>query len=154
MDIVEGNQSAAGYKFAIISTKFNDFVVNQLLTGVLDGLKKHNCTEANIVQYKVPGAFELPVMADRLLKMNKCDAIICVGAVIRGETPHFEYVSSAASSGISKVALKYGKPVIFGVLTTDTIEQAVQRASIKAENKGYEFAVAAIEMADLFSKIK
>lgn len=152
--MVEGNLSASGFKFAVISTKFNDFIVNQLVSGAMECLKRHNCPEENIEHYKVPGAFEIPVMADKLLKKGNFDAVICLGAVIRGATPHFEYVSAAAGNGISQVSLKYGVPVIFGVLTTDTIEQAVERASTKVLNKGNDFAIAAIEMADLFSKIK
>ncbi|RPI65741.1 MAG: 6,7-dimethyl-8-ribityllumazine synthase [Ignavibacteriales bacterium] len=153
MNLHEGNYSATGFRFAIISTRFNDFIVNQLVDGALDCLKRHNCPDENVEIFKVPGAFEIPVMADRVLRDNKFDAVICLGAVIRGATPHFEYVSSAASNGISQVSLKYGKPVIFGVLTTDTIEQAMERAGTKAGNKGKDSAMAAIEMANLFSKI-
>ena len=154
MNMVEDKLSAAGFKFAVISTKFNDFVVNQLVSGTMECLKQHNCPDENIEHYKVPGAFELPVTADKLLKGGKFNAVICLGAVIRGETPHFEYVSSAAGNGILQVSLKYSTPVIFGVLTTDTIEQAVHRASTKALNKGNDFALAAIEMAEMFSRTK
>jgi 6,7-dimethyl-8-ribityllumazine synthase len=154
MKVHEGNLSASGYRFAIVTGRFNELIVKQLLEGALDCLTRHGCPEDNIEIFKVPGAFEIPVMADKVLQNKKFDAVICLGAVIRGATPHFEYVANAASSGITQVALKYGKPVIFGVLTTDTIEQAVERAGTKAGNKGWDSAMTAIEMADLFSKIK
>jgi 6,7-dimethyl-8-ribityllumazine synthase len=154
MKMHEGNLSASGFRFAIISARFNDFIVNQLVSGALDCLKRHDCDEENIEIFKVPGAFEIPVMADKLAQTKKFDAIICLGAIIRGATPHFDLVANAASSGIANVALKYSLPVIFGVLTTDTIEQAIERAGTKAGNKGWDSAMAAIEMADLFKKVK
>lgn len=152
MTLDEGNISAQEFRFAVISAKFNDFIVNQMVAGAADCLKIHNCPDENVEFFKVPGAFEIPVMADRLCRAKKFDAIICLGAVIRGETAHFEYVSSAVSSGILQVSLKYGVPCIFGVLTTNTIEQAMQRAGIKSDNKGWDFALAAIEMAEVFKK--
>jgi len=154
MKTYEGSNSASGLRFAIISARFNDFVVRQLIDGTLECLKKHECQDENIEHFIVPGAFEIPLTADRVIQTKKFDAVICLGAVIRGETPHFEYVSSAVSRGIAEVSLKYGVPVIFGVLTTDTIEQAMERAGTRAGNKGGEFALAAIEMADLLKKIK
>jgi 6,7-dimethyl-8-ribityllumazine synthase len=154
MKVHEGNFSASGYRFAIIAGRFNDFIVKQLTDGALDCLKRHNCPDENIEVYKVPGAFEIPVTADKVIKTGRFNAVICLGAVIRGATPHFEYVSNAVSSGIAQVSLNSGIPVIFGVLTTDTTEQAIERAGTKAGNKGWDSALAAIEMADLLSKIK
>jgi 6,7-dimethyl-8-ribityllumazine synthase len=154
MKVHEGNLSASAFRFAIIAGRFNDFIVKQLLEGAVDCLYRHGCKEDNIEVFKVPGAFEIPLMADRILQDKKFDAVICLGAVIRGSTPHFDHVANAASSGIAQVALKYGKPVVFGVLTTDNIEQAIERAGTKAGNKGWDSAMTAIEMADLFSKIK
>jgi len=154
MTLDEGNISAQQFRFAVISARFNDFIVNQMVTGAVDCLKQHDCSEENIEFFKVPGAFEIPVMADRLCREKKYDAVICLGAVIRGETAHFEFVSSAVSSGILQVSLKYGIPCIFGVLTTDTIEQAMERAGTKSSNKGRDFALAAIEMAEIFKKTK
>ncbi len=153
MNLIEGKISAANYKFAIIQSRFNDFVTDKLLEASLDCLRRHNCEERNITVIKVPGAFEIPVTADRIASQKKYDAIICLGAVIRGATPHFEYISSSVSNGIAQTALKYGVPIIFGVLTTDTVEQAIERAGTKAGNKGWDAAMSAIEMADLFQNI-
>ena len=153
MNTLEGKISAESYKFAIVQSRFNEFVSNNLLSAALDCLRKHNCEERNITVVKVPGAFEIPFTADRLAAQKRFDAIICLGAIIRGATPHFEYISSAVANGISQTSLKYGIPVIFGVLTTDTVEQAIERAGIKLGNKGWEAALAAIEMADLGKKL-
>lgn len=153
MNLIEGKISASNYKFAIVQSRFNEFVGDKLLEAALDCLRRHNCEERNITVVKVPGAFEISVTADKLASQKRFDAIICLGAVIRGATPHFEYISSAAASGISQTALKYGVPIIFGVLTTDTVEQAIERSGTKAGNKGWDAALTAIEMADLFQKI-
>ncbi|MCX8105887.1 MAG: 6,7-dimethyl-8-ribityllumazine synthase [Ignavibacterium album] len=153
MKIIEGKYSAAGKKFAIILSRFNEYIGENLLKGALDCFEKHGVTKDNIDVIKVPGAFEIPVTADRLAATKKYSAIVCLGVIIRGATPHFEYVASAASNGISQVALKYSIPVIFGVLTTDTIEQAIERAGTKAGNKGWDAAQTAIEMSDLFKQI-
>lgn len=153
MKITEGSPNPEGVKLAIILSRFNDFIGNQLLEGVLDCLKEHKIADENIELFKVPGAYEIPVAAESLAKQKKFDVIITLGAVIRGETPHFEYVASAASSGVLQVSIKHCIPVIFGVLTTDTIEQARERAETKALNKGKDFALAALEMADLLKKI-
>lgn len=153
MNSIEGKISAESYKFAIVQSRFNEFVSNNLLNAALDCLRKHNCEERNITVVKVPGAYEIPFTADRLAAQKRFDAIICLGAVIRGATPHFEYISSAVANGISQTSLKYGIPIIFGVLTTDTVEQAIERAGIKLGNKGWEAALAAIEMADLGKKL-
>ena len=153
MKSFEGKLLASGKKFAIVFSKFNDFVGEGLLKSAYDCLRKHDARDENIDVYKVPGAFELPSTADKLASKKKYDAIICLGVVIRGATAHFEYVSSAASNGILQTSLKYSLPVIFGVLTTDTIEQAIERAGSKAGNKGWDAALTAIEMADLFKSI-
>lgn len=153
MNTIEGNLSATNLKFAIIVSRFNEAITQKLLDGALDCLKRHGCRTENIDLVKVPGAFELPVTADKLAASRKYDALICLGAVIRGSTPHFEYVSSAASNGIMQTSVKNSVPVSFGVLTTDTIEQAIERSGTKAGNKGWDAALTAIEMADLFKRI-
>ena len=153
MKAIEGKLFGTGKKFAIIFSRFNEFVGDGLLKAANDCLIKHGVNENSIDIIKVPGAFEIPVTADRLASKKKYDAIICLGVIIRGATPHFEYVASAASNGISQVSVKYSLPVIFGVLTTDTIEQAFERAGTKAGNKGWDSALTALEMADLFKLI-
>jgi len=153
MKAIEGKLIGSGKKVAIIFSRFNEFVGDGLLKAANDCLLKHGVNENSIDIIKVPGAFEIPVTADRLASKKKYDAIICLGVIIRGATPHFEYVSSAASNGISQVSQKYSLPVIFGVLTTDTIEQAIERAGTKAGNKGWDSALTALEMADLFKLI-
>jgi len=153
MNVLQGNLKAANMKFAIVVSRFNESITTKLLEGASDCLLRHGCRAENIEVVKVPGAFELPVTADRIASKGKYDAIICLGAVIRGATPHFEYISSAASSGLGQVSVKYSVPVIFGVLTTDTLEQAVERSGTKSGNKGWEAALSAIDMADLFKKI-
>ena len=150
MKTTEGKLNGTGKKFAIILSTFNEFIGDGLLKGATDALLKHGVPESGIEIFKVPGAFEIPVTAEKLAAKKKFDAIICLGVIIRGATPHFEYVASVASNGISQISLKYSVPVIFGVLTTDTIEQAIERAGTKAGNKGWDSALAAIEMADLF----
>jgi 6,7-dimethyl-8-ribityllumazine synthase len=153
MKAIEGKLIGTGKKFAIIFSRFNEFVGDGLLKAANDCLIKHGVNENSIDIIKVPGAFEIPVTADRLASKKKYDAIICLGVIIRGATPHFEYVASAASNGISQVSQKYSLPVIFGVLTTDTIEQAIERAGTKSGNKGWDSALTALEMADLFKLI-
>lgn len=151
--IIEGKLSAKDYKFAIVVSRFNDFISQKLYEGAVDCLERHHADEKNITVVKVPGAFEIPLIADKLAASEKYDAIICLGAVIRGSTPHFDYVAAEVSKGVAQVSLKYSSPVIFGVLTTDTIEQAVERAGTKSGNKGWDAALSAIEMADLIKKI-
>ncbi len=151
--IIEGKLVTKDRKFAIVVSRFNEFIGQKLLEGALDCLNRHNCPEENIDIVKVPGAFEIPLTADKLAATNKYSAIICLGAVIRGATPHFEYISSNMSNGIAQISLKYSIPVIFGVLTTDTIEQAIERAGTKAGNKGWDASLTAIEMADLISQL-
>lgn len=153
MNIIEGNPGEKNFTFAVVVSKFNEFITKRLLEGAKSCLINQGYNESNIDVIKVPGAFEIPLAASRLASMNKYSAIICLGAVIKGSTPHFDYVSSAAANGIAKVSLDYGIPVIFGVLTTNTIEQAMERSGGKAGNKGWDSALAAIEMADLLHNI-
>jgi 6,7-dimethyl-8-ribityllumazine synthase len=151
--IIEGKIIAKGMKFAIIASRFNDFICGRLIEGAVDALSRAGAEEKDIQIYKVPGAFELPVAAKKVAKSGRYDAVICLGAVIRGATPHFEYISAEVSKGIAAVGLETETPVSFGVLTTDTIEQAIERAGTKSGNKGWDAAMAAIEMVDLFRKI-
>ncbi|EJO5348618.1 6,7-dimethyl-8-ribityllumazine synthase [Clostridium botulinum] len=149
MKIYEGKLTAEGLKVGIIVSRFNEFITSKLLSGSIDCLKRHGANEENIEICWVPGAFEIPVVANKMASKDKYDAVICLGAVIRGATPHFDYVSSEVSKGVANVSLNKEVPVIFGVLTTDTIEQAIERAGTKAGNKGYDAAMSAIEMANL-----
>ncbi|MCG8542493.1 MAG: 6,7-dimethyl-8-ribityllumazine synthase [Clostridia bacterium] len=152
MKIYEGKLISQKHKFGIIIGRFNEFIGSKLLEGALDALKRHGVSEDNIEITWVPGAFEIPLVSKKMALTNNYDAVICLGAVIRGSTPHFDYVSSEVSKGIASVSLDTGIPVIFGVLTTDTIEQAIERAGTKAGNKGYEAAMTAIEMANLLEE--
>lgn len=152
--LFEGNLSAEGKKFGIVVGRFNDFISSKLLSGAIDCLKRHGGVVEDSAVAWVPGAFEIPLVAQKMAQLKRYDAIICLGAVIRGSTPHFDYVSSEVAKGVAKVGLDQNTPVIFGVLTTDSIEQAIERAGTKAGNKGWEAALSAIEMANLFSQIK
>lgn len=149
---IEGSLSAEGRTFAIVASRFNDFVVKALLEGALDAIRRHGGGAVDVAW--VPGSYEIPVAAREMATSGRYEAVICLGAVIRGATAHFDYVASGAASGISSVALETGIPVIFGVITTETIEQAIERAGTKMGNKGFEAAVSAIEMADLMSKLR
>lgn len=149
----EGDISTPTGRFAVIAARFNSVVVDRLLEGAVSGLKRHGVPEANIDVVHVPGSYEIPLIAQKLGKSNKYAAIVCLGAVIRGDTDHYDYVAGAAANGIANAALNSGVPVIFGILTCDTMEQAVNRAGGKAGNKGYEAAVTAIEMANLLRKL-
>lgn len=151
--VVEGNLVAKGKKFGIIASRFNDFITKELVGGCLDALTRHGADEKDAQIVWVPGAFEIPTVAAKLAKSKSFDAIICLGTVIRGATPHFEYVASEVSKGIAKVSLDSGLPVIFGIITADTIEQAIERAGTKDGNKGFDAAVNAIEMANLLEKL-
>ena len=152
--ILEGIISAEGFKFAIVVSRFNDFISSKLVEGAMDALKRHGATEDNVTLVKVPGAFEIPVAAKRLAAKGGFDAIICLGAVIRGATPHFDYVASEVAKGIAVVSLESNIPLAFGVLTTDNLEQAIERAGSKSGNKGWDAAMAAMEMASLFKNLK
>ncbi len=153
MRVFEGKLLARDLKFGIIVSRFNDFIGERLLGGALDALKRSGADEDHIEIFKVPGAFEIPLVAKKAATSGKYDALICLGAVIRGSTPHFDYVAAEVSKGIANVAIDAGVPISFGVLTTDTIEQAIERAGTKAGNKGWDAAVAAIEMANLLKQI-
>jgi 6,7-dimethyl-8-ribityllumazine synthase len=148
--ILEGRISAEGLQFALIVSRFNDFISSKLVEGAMDALKRHGATDEQLTLVKVPGAFEIPLTARKFAESGKYDAVICLGAVIRGGTPHFEYVAAEVSKGIAVVALESRVPVTFGVLTTDNLEQAIERAGAKAGNKGWDAALAAMEMANLF----
>jgi 6,7-dimethyl-8-ribityllumazine synthase len=150
----EGNLDAKGLKFGIVVARFNSFISERLLEGALDSLIRHGAVDQDIHVVRVPGAFEIPLAAKKLAQAGKYDAVICLGAVIRGSTPHFDFVSAEVSKGVAMVSLESGVPVIFGVLTTDTIEQAVERAGTKAGNKGFEAAAGAIETANLLKALK
>jgi len=149
----EGNLIAENLKFAIVAGRFNEFITNKLIGGALDALKRHGVNEENIELAWVPGAFEIPLVAKKIAQQKRFDAVICLGAVIRGATPHFDYVSSEVSKGIANVGLQTDVPIIFGVLTTDTIEQAIERAGTKAGNKGFDAAMTAIETANLLKQL-
>jgi 6,7-dimethyl-8-ribityllumazine synthase len=152
-NIYEGKISAEGVRFAIIVARFNDFISAKLVEGALDALRRHGGDDDLISLVKVPGAFEIPVAAKKLVDSGKFQAVICLGAVIRGSTPHFEYVAAEVSKGIAAVSLDSGIPVTFGVLTTDSLEQAIERAGSKSGNKGWDAAVAAMEMVSLFEEL-
>ena len=151
---IEGVISGRGRKFGIVLSRTNEFVTRHLLEGALDALKRHEVAEDDLTVVYCPGSFEIPVVAKRLISSAKLDGVICLGAVIRGDTPHFQYIASEVAKGVAAVALEAGIPVVFGVLTTDTLEQAVERAGSKAGNKGREAALAVLEMADLYGKLK
>ena len=150
MRIVEGQLSGAGLKVAIVAGRFNAFIVDRLVEGAVDALRRSGVAEDDITLYRAPGGFEIPQVARRVLERGNLDALVCVGAVIRGGTPHFEYVAGAAASGVAELARGAKVPVTFGVLTVDTVEQAIERAGTKAGNKGFDAALAAIEMASLY----
>jgi 6,7-dimethyl-8-ribityllumazine synthase len=151
---IEGNLSAERRSFGIVASRFNDFVVKSLLEGAIDAIRRHGGDAESVDVVWVPGSFEIPVVARELALSGRYDALICLGAVIRGATAHFDYVAGGAAGGISKVALETGLPVIFGVITTESIEQAIERAGTKMGNKGFEAAVSAMEMADLMVKLR
>lgn len=153
MKVFEGKLISEGLKFGIIVGRFNEFIGGKLLSGAIDALKRHGVEDTDIDITWVPGAFEIPLVAKKMAKSGRYDGVICLGAVIRGATPHFDYVSNEVTKGVASVSLDTEIPVIFGVLTTDTIEQAIERAGTKAGNKGYDAAVTAIEMANLLKEI-
>lgn len=153
MKMYEGKLIAEGLKFGIVIGRFNEFIGSKLLTGALDGFKRHGVKEEDIEIAWVPGAFEIPLIAKKMAKSKKYDGVVCLGAVIRGATSHYELVAGEVTKGIAKVSLDEEVPIIFGVLTTENIEQAIERAGTKSGNKGYEAAVAAIEMANLIKEL-
>ncbi len=153
MNVIEGKVVASEMKVGIVASRFNEFITNKLVGGAVDGLVRHDVKEDDIDVAWVPGAFEIPIIAKKMADSGKYDAVICVGAVIRGSTSHYDYVCSEVSKGIAQVSMASDIPVMFGILTTDTIEQAIERAGTKAGNKGYDCALGAIEMVNLIRKI-
>lgn len=153
MKIIEGDLQAKGLKFGIVVSRFNDFITSRLLDGAIDALVRHGAKESDIEVAKVPGAFEIPLVAKRMAAKGSYQAVICLGTVIRGATPHFDYVASEVSKGVASASLETGVPIAFGVITSDTIEQAVERAGTKAGNKGWDAAITAIEMAQVLRQI-
>ncbi len=151
---IEGNLDAGGASFGILVSRFNSFISERLLEGALDGLTRHGARDENIVVARVPGAFEIPLAAKKMAESGRFSAVICLGAVIRGATPHFDYVAAEVSKGVAHVSLDSGVPVIFGVLTTDSIEQAIERAGTKAGNKGFDAAMTAIETVNLLKGLE
>jgi 6,7-dimethyl-8-ribityllumazine synthase len=152
-NVVEGHFNSGNHAFAIVAARFNHSIVDRLVDGSLDGLRRNGVADKNITLVRVPGSYEIPLIASKLAKSGKYSAIICLGAVIKGETDHYDHVAGASTNGIAGVSVETGVPVIFGVLTCDTLEQAINRAGAKAGNKGFEAALTAIEMADLVSKL-
>jgi 6,7-dimethyl-8-ribityllumazine synthase len=152
--IIEGKLTAKGLKFGIVVSRFNDFICNHLLSGAIDVLVRNGAEDGDIEVFKVPGAFEIPQAAKKVALSKRFDAVICLGAVIRGATPHFEYIASEVSKGVAMIGLESEVPVTFGVLTTDNLEQAIERAGSKAGNKGWDAALSAIEMANLYREMK
>ena len=153
VEIIEGDQSAKGLRFGIVVSRFNDFITSNLLVGTLEGFKESGVDKSDLKILKVPGAFEIPQAAKRLCSTGSIDAVVCLGAVIRGETSHFDYICAEASRGIGQVGLEFNIPVLFGVLTTENLEQAIARSGSGSSNKGRETALAAVEMATLYKKI-
>jgi 6,7-dimethyl-8-ribityllumazine synthase len=154
MKVIEGELQAKGLKFGIVVSRFNDFITARLLEGAIDALVRHGASEDDLVVVKVSGSFEIPLIAKKMASQGTYDAIICLGTVIRGATPHFEYVAAEVSKGIAAASLDTGVPIAFGVITSDTIEQAVERAGSKAGNKGWDAAMTAIEMAKVLRKLE
>ena len=154
MRVLEGKLVADGIKVGIVAARFNEFIVSKLVSGALDGLKRHDVKDEDIDIAWVPGAFEIPLIAEKMAKSGKHDAVICLGTVIRGATSHYDYVCNEAAKGIAQVSLASGIPVLFGVVTTENIEQAIERAGTKAGNKGYDCALSALEMVQLVRKIE
>lgn len=153
MKVIEGNLRGEGVKVAIVLSRFNEFVGGRLLEGALDCLRRHGVAEDAVTVYKVPGSFELPQVAAKVAAAGKADAVICLGVVIRGQTPHFEYIAAEAAKGIARVGIESKVPVVFGVITADTLEQAIDRAGAKSGNKGWNAALSALEMVNLYREM-
>ncbi len=153
MKTIEGKLDASGLKFALVISRFNEFITGKLLEGAVDCLKRNNAADEDITAVWVPGAFEIPSVTEKIAASGKYDAVICLGAVIRGATPHFDLISAEVTKGVAQIAMKSSIPVLFGVLTTDSIEQAIERAGTKAGNKGFDAALSAIEMANVYRQI-
>jgi 6,7-dimethyl-8-ribityllumazine synthase len=151
--VIEGQLIAKGKKFAIVASRFNDFITKKLLEGALDAINRHGGDEKSVEVVWVPGAFEIPLIANKLAKSNKFDAVICLGTVIRGSTPHFDYIAAEVAKGIAQVGLSTGTPVSFGIITADSLEQAIERAGTKQGNKGTDAALSAIEMVNIIAQL-
>ena len=149
----EGRLNAEGFKFAIVASRWNEFISGRLVDGALDALQRLGASEQQIALYRVPGAFEIPLLSLRLAESNKFDAIICLGTIIRGQTPHFDYIANEVARGISKAGLETGVPVVFGIVTADTVDQAIDRAGVKLGNKGFEAAMTGVELANLYKEV-
>ena len=149
----QGRLNAEGFRFAIIASRWNDFLTSRLVEGALDALERLGAGEAAVEIFKVPGSFEIPLMALRVAETKRFDAVICVGTILRGQTPHFEYIAGAVTKGIAQAAIRTGVPVLYGIITADTLEQAIDRAGVKAGNKGFEAAMSAVEMVNLYKTV-
>ena len=149
----QGRLSAGGFRFAVVSSRWNDFLTARLVEGALDALERLGADEAAVEHFRVPGSFEIPLLAQRLAQSGRFDAIVCLGTVIRGQTPHFEYVAGEVTKGIAHAALSTGVPVLYGIVTADTLEQAIDRAGVKAGNKGFEAAMSAVELVNLYKTV-
>jgi len=149
----QGRLSAEGFRFALVSSRWNDFLTARLVEGALDALERLGADEGAVEHFRVPGSFEIPLIAQRLAQSGRFDAVVCLGTVIRGQTPHFEYVAGEVTKGIAQVAMQTGVPVLYGIVTADTLEQAIDRAGVKAGNKGFEAAMSAVEMVNLLKAV-
>ena len=149
----QGRLSAGGFRFALVSSRWNDFLTSRLVEGALDALERLGAEEGSVEHYRVPGSFEIPLVAQRLAQSGRFDAVVCLGTVIRGQTPHFEYVAGEVTKGIAQAGMATGVPVLYGVVTADTLEQAIDRAGVKAGNKGFEAAMSAVEMVNLLQSV-
>jgi 6,7-dimethyl-8-ribityllumazine synthase len=149
----QGNLNAGGFRFALVASRWNDFLTSRLVEGALDALERLGADEKAVALFKVPGSFEIPLLARKLAATAKYDAIICLGTIIRGETPHFEYIAGEVTKGIAQAAMETGIPVIYGIITADTLEQAIDRAGVKAGNKGFEAAMSAVELVNLYKAV-
>lgn len=154
MNTYEGNLVSKGYKFALVVSRFNEFISNKLLEGAVDCLIRHEVRDEDITVIRTPGAYEIPLIAQEAAKSGKYDAVICLGTLIRGATPHFDYISAEVTKGVAQVGLTYNMPIIYGILTTETIEQAIERAGTKSGNKGWNAAIAALEMVSLLQEMR
>jgi len=148
----EGRLNAEGFRFGIVASRWNEFISGRLVEGALDALKRLGASQEQVAIYRVPGAFEIPLMALRIAQSQKADAIICLGTIIRGQTPHFDYIANEVAQGISKAGLETGVPVVFGIVTADTVDQAIDRAGVKLGNKGFEAAMTAVELVNLYKE--
>lgn len=149
----QGHLNAGGFRFALVSSRWNDFLTTRLVEGALDALERLGAAEGAVEHFRVPGSFEIPLVAHRLAASGKFDAIICLGTIIRGQTPHFDYIAGEVTKGIAHAALSTGVPVLYGIVTADTLEQAIDRAGVKAGNKGFEAAMSAVEMVNLYKTV-